>query len=82
MPKRRFLMQLPRCVAKHKLIRRYEMTDAPLHDSQTLDALLNKDNTSSDVFADSAYRSKVRGSVFAGRLANSTSFLPTFCVRR
>ena len=68
MPKRRFLMRLPRCVAKHKLIRRYEVTDAPLHDSPTLDALLNKDNTSSDVFADSAYRSKVRRSVFAGSL--------------
>lgn len=43
--------------AKHKLIRRYEVTDAAVHDSQTLDALLSKDNTSTDVFADSAYRS-------------------------
>src|SRR3979411_1827117 len=43
--------------AKHKLIRRYEVTDAAVHDSQALDALLTKGNTSSDVFADSAYRS-------------------------
>jgi transposase, IS5 family len=43
--------------AKHKLIRRYEVTDAAVHDSQALDALLSKNNTSSDVFADSAYRS-------------------------
>ncbi len=43
--------------AKHKLIRRYEVTDAAVHDSQPLDALLTKDNTSTDVFADSAYRS-------------------------
>ena len=43
--------------AKHKLIRRYEVTDAAVHDSQTLDALLSKSNTSTDVFADSAYRS-------------------------
>lgn len=43
--------------AKHKLIRRYAVTDAAVHDSQALDALLSKDNTSSDVFADSAYRS-------------------------
>src|SRR5882724_8042906 len=43
--------------AKHKLIRRYEVTDAALHDSQPLDALLTKGNTSTDVFADSAYRS-------------------------
>ena len=43
--------------AKHKLIRRYEVSDASVHDSQTLDGLLNKDNTSQDVYADSAYRS-------------------------
>ena len=43
--------------AKHKLIRRYEVTDAAVHDSQKLDGLLNKGNTSRDVFADSAYRS-------------------------
>jgi IS5 family transposase len=43
--------------AKHKLIRRYEVTDAGVHDSQPLDALLDKGNTSVNVFADSAYRS-------------------------
>src|SRR4030081_510258 len=43
--------------ARHKLIRRYEVTDAAVHDSQALDALLSKGNTSADVFADSAYRS-------------------------
>ena len=43
--------------AKHKLIRRYKVTDAAVHDSQQLDGLLNQDNTSADVFADSAYRS-------------------------
>src|SRR3954465_6137269 len=43
--------------AKHKLIRRYEVTDAAVHDSQALDALLTKGNTSADVFGDSAYRS-------------------------
>ena len=42
---------------KHKLIRRYAVTDAAVHDSQPLDALLTKGNTSTDVFADSAYRS-------------------------
>ncbi len=41
----------------HKLIRRYDVTDASVHDSQKLDGLLNKANTSDDVFADSAYRS-------------------------
>jgi IS5 family transposase len=43
--------------AKYKLIRRYEVTDAAVHDSQKLDGLLNKGNTSAEVFADSAYRS-------------------------
>jgi IS5 family transposase len=41
----------------HKLIRRYDVSDAAVHDSQKLDGLLNKANTSADVFADSAYRS-------------------------
>jgi transposase, IS5 family len=43
--------------AKHKLIRCYEVTDAAVHDSQVLDELLNRGNTSAEVFADSAYRS-------------------------
>ena len=43
--------------AKHKLIRRYDVSDASVHDSQKLDGLLNKSNTSEDVYADSAYRS-------------------------
>ena len=43
--------------AKHKLIRRYDLSDAAVHDSQMLDALLTKDNTSDAVFGDSAYRS-------------------------
>src|SRR6516225_5657590 len=41
--------------AKHKLIRQYDVTDAS--DSRTFDGLLNQANTSSDVYADSAYRS-------------------------
>jgi IS5 family transposase len=42
---------------KHKLIRRYTETDALVHDSQTLDEVLDKTNTSNEVWADSAYRS-------------------------
>jgi IS5 family transposase len=41
----------------HKLIRRYEVTDAAVHDSRKLNGLLRRDNTSQDVFGDSAYRS-------------------------
>jgi len=42
---------------RHKLVRRYAVTDAARHDSQELDAVLDPDNTASDVWADSAYRS-------------------------
>jgi hypothetical protein len=51
-----------------RMIRQYDVTDASVHDSQKFDGLLNKTNTSADVYADSAYRSaeteaklKVRG---------------------
>ena len=42
---------------RHKLVRRYHVTDAAVHDSQVLDQILDGDNTASDVWADSAYRS-------------------------
>ena len=41
----------------HKLIRRYAVTDAAVHDSRKLNGLLHRSNTSKDVFGDSAYRS-------------------------
>ena len=43
---------------RHKLIRRYRVTDAAVHDSQVLEELLGSDNTASGVWADSAYRSE------------------------
>ena len=43
--------------ARHKLIRRYGVSDASVHDSGKFDALLTKTNTSVEVYADSAYRS-------------------------
>jgi len=47
------------CVdVKHKLIRKYDVTHAAVHDSNVFESLLDKDNTSRDVYADSAYRSK------------------------
>ena len=42
---------------KHKLIRRYHVTDAATHDSQVVDQLLTRGNTRSGVWADAAYRS-------------------------
>lgn len=42
---------------QHKLIRRYQVTDASVHDSQELDGLLDPNNDRKDVWGDSAYRS-------------------------
>lgn len=42
----------------NKLIRAYEVTPASMHDSQVFEELLDEDNTSRDVWADSAYRSQ------------------------
>ena len=43
---------------RHKFIRTYEVSNASLHDSQALDGLIDPHNTSSDFWADSAYRSQ------------------------
>jgi len=43
---------------RHKLIRNYEVTDASVHDSNVFEELIDPDNTSRDVYADSAYRSE------------------------
>ena len=68
--------------ARHKLIRRYEVTDAAVHDSGPLDALLSKGNTSADVFADRAYRSaaieaKLKARGFRSRIIGA----PTATIR-
>ena len=44
---------------KYKFIRSFAVTDAALHDSQVFEQLL-ADNTSKDIWADSAYRSEDR----------------------
>jgi IS5 family transposase len=44
--------------AKHGLIRRYTVTNASVHDSQVLGQLLDEDNDSDTIWADSAYRSE------------------------
>ncbi len=43
---------------EHKLIRDYDVTSASVHDSQVFETLLDEDNSSRDVWADSAYRSE------------------------
>lgn len=44
---------------EHGLIRQYVVSDASVHDSQVLGALLDVDNDGNEIWADSAYRSEV-----------------------
>ena len=43
---------------QHKLIRRYTVTNAAVHDSQALETVLQPESAGRDVWADSAYRSQ------------------------
>jgi IS5 family transposase len=43
---------------QHKFIRDYDISSASQHDSQVFEELLDEDNRSRDVYADSAYRSQ------------------------
>ncbi len=43
---------------RHKMVRRYAVSSASVHDSQKLADVLDRGNTSSGVWADSAYRSQ------------------------
>jgi IS5 family transposase len=42
---------------RHKLIRKFKITDASVHDSRELDNILDPNNACQDVWADSADRS-------------------------
>jgi len=42
---------------QHKFVRDYDVTDAAVHDSNVFEELLDAENTSREVWADSAYRS-------------------------
>jgi IS5 family transposase len=44
--------------AEHRLIRRYVVTDAAVHDLQVFAQLLDEDNESDSIWGDSAYRSE------------------------
>ncbi len=45
---------------RHKLIRDYAVTTASVHDSNVFEELIDKSNSSRDLYADSAYRSEER----------------------
>lgn len=48
---------------EYGFIRRYEVTDAAVHDSQVLGAVLDDENEGDEIWADSAYRSELIESV-------------------
>ena len=57
----------------HKLIRRYAVTDASVHDSRLFDDLLDEENSGRSIWADAAYRSeaceeKLRASGYRSRI--------------
>ncbi len=56
---------------RHKLVRRYAVSSASVHDSQKLEDVLDPDNTASSVWADSAYRSKETEEMLAERAMKS-----------
>ena len=52
---------------KRKLIRNYEVTPASVHDSNVFEELLNENNSSRDVWIDSAYNSRQKQEALAKR---------------
>lgn len=50
---------------EHKVIRRFAVTSAEVHDSQVFEELLDETNSSGDVWADSAYRDQAREDTLA-----------------
>ncbi len=53
--------------AKYKFIRTFEITPASTHDSQVFETLFDDSNSSRDIYADSAYRSKEHDVMLADR---------------
>jgi transposase, IS5 family len=52
---------------RHGLIRSWTVTDASRHDGARLPDLIDKDNTASDVWADTAYRSQANEKYLSGK---------------
>ena len=51
---------------RHRLIRRWRVTDAARHDGALLPELIDPNNTASEVWADTAYRSKANEKFLTG----------------
>ncbi|WP_241086728.1 transposase [Candidatus Vondammii sp. HM_W22] len=55
---------------KHKVIRKYAITSAEVHDSQVFEELLDENNSNGSVWADSAYRSHTHRKSICKRPSN------------
>jgi transposase, IS5 family len=56
---------------RHRLVRRWAVTDAARHDGALLPELIDRNNTAGDIWADTAYRSKANEKFLADRLLRS-----------
>ena len=56
---------------RHRLIRRWRVTDAARHDGALLPELIDPNNTAGQVWADTAYRSQANEKFLTGRLLRS-----------
>jgi IS5 family transposase len=56
---------------RHRLIRRWTVTDAARHDGALLPEVIDTSNTAGDVWADTAYRSKANETFLASRMLRS-----------
>ena len=56
---------------RHRLIRRWTVTDAARHDGALLPELIDTNNTAGEVWADTAYRSQPNEKFLAGRVLRS-----------
>ena len=56
---------------RHRLIRRWTVTDAGRHDGALLPELIDPNNTAGEVWADTAYRSQANEKFLAGRVLRS-----------
>ena len=56
--------------SKSKIIVKYEVTDASVHDSQTLESLLDEKDADEDLFGDSAYRGQKQQDIISQKEIN------------
>ena len=57
--------------SKSKIIVKYEVTDASVHDSQTLESLLDEKDADEDLFGDSAYRGQKQQDIISQKEINN-----------